>query len=68
MSKEMSFIIFCIENYKSYKKLSGKEVLELFTQNGVFEYLNEFFDVLHTTGHNYINHDIDIYINARKAS
>ena len=34
---------------------------------GVFEYIYEFFDVLHTTGHQYINHDIEIYLQARNA-
>ena len=40
---------------------------ELFEKYGVFEYIYEFFDVLHTTGHQYINHDIDIYLQARNA-
>ena len=68
MSKEMSFTIFCIENYKVYKSLSGQETLALFRQNGVLDYLHEFYDVLHTTGYQYINHDIDIYLKARNAA
>ena len=67
MDKEMEFIIFCIENYKVYKSLTGKQTVELFERYGVFDYLREFYDVLHTTGHNYINNDIDIYLKARKA-
>lgn len=63
----MEFIIFCLENYKVYKSLTGKQTCELFNQYGVFEYLREFYDVLHTTGHNYINRDIDIYLKARNA-
>ena len=63
----MEFIIFCIENYKVYKSLTGKQTVELFERYGVFDYLREFYDVLHTTGHNYINNDIDIYLKARKA-
>jgi hypothetical protein len=54
-----------MENYKSYKSLTGKQVLDLFEKYGVFNYLREFFKVLHTTGYQYINHDIDIYLNAR---
>lgn len=68
MSKEMSFTIFCIENYKVYKSLTGKQTVELFRRYGVFDYLREFYDVLHTTGYQYINHDIDIYLKARNAS
>lgn len=67
MSKEMEFAIFCIENYKYYKQLNGKQILDLFNRYGVFDYLREFYDVLHTTGHHYINHDIDIYLKSRNA-
>ena len=65
MSKEMSFSIFCLENYKIHRNLSGKQAYELFSAYGVFDYLREFYDVLHTTGHNYINNDIDIYLRSR---
>ena len=65
MPKELAFIIFCIENYKVYRQLTGREVVALFSQHGVFDYLREFYDLLQTTGHNYINRDIDIYLHSR---
>ena len=68
MSKEMEFTVFCIENYKLHKSLTGRETYALFERYGVFDYLNEFYDVLHTTGYQYINHDIDIYLGARKVA
>ncbi len=68
MSKEMEFTIFCLESYKDYKKLTGREALLLFDRYGVFDYLREFYDVLHTTGYQYINRDIEIYLKARNAS
>lgn len=67
MSKEMSFTIFCMESYKVHRSLTGKQTAELFRQYGVFDYLREFYDVLHTTGYQYINNDIDIYLKARNA-
>ena len=67
MSKEMTFAIFCIENYKVHRNMTGREVSKLFERYGVFDYIREFYDVLHSTGHNYINNDIDIYLNARGA-
>ncbi len=67
MSKKMQFTIFCLENYKVHKSLTGKQTYTLFKQYGVFDYLYEFYDVLHTTGHRYINNDIDIYIKSRQA-
>lgn len=65
MSKEMNFTIFCLESYKLHRCLTGKEVAKLFNDYDVFNYIYEFYDVLHTTGHNYINNDIDIYLKSR---
>ncbi len=65
MSKEMNFIVFCLENYKIHRNLSGREVFSVFERYGVFDYIREFYDVLHTTGYNYINNDIDIYLSSR---
>ena len=68
MSKEMSFVIFCIESYKVHKSLTGKQTVALFRQYGVFDYLREFYDILHTTGYQYISNDIYIYLKARNAT
>ena len=59
MSKEAKFAVFCLENYKVHKSLTGRQTVELFEKYGVFDYIREFYDVLHTTGYQYINHDID---------
>lgn len=60
------FYDFCTEQYKSAKKLTGRQVAELFTCYGVWEYVYSCFEALHTTGVNYIVEDIDLYIEARK--
>lgn len=62
MSKELPFLIYCIEEYKNYKNLSGKEVLDLFNRYSVCEYIIEFYPALHTTGSKYIIDDIESYI------
>lgn len=67
MSQKTAFAVFCIENYKVHKALTGKQTAELFRRYGVFDYLNEFYDILHTTGYQYINNDIDIYLKSRNA-
>lgn len=67
MSKETEFTVFCMESYKVYKSLSGKQVSDLFSQYDVFDYIREFYDVLHTTSYQYINRDIDIYLKSRNA-
>lgn len=66
MNAETKFIVFCMENYKVHQNLTGKQVAQLFAKYGVFDYIREFYDVLHTTGYQYINNDIDAYLQARK--
>ena len=65
MSKEGNFLIFCIEQYKSAKNLTGKQVIELFRKYRVSEYIMSCFEALHTTGANYIVEDIDLFIDGR---
>lgn len=66
MTKELPFVIYCIEEYKNSKNMSGKDVLELFDRYSVCDYIREFYDVLHTTGPRYFIDDIDAYIESRR--
>lgn len=68
MSKEMKFTVFCIENYKLHRALSGKAVFRLFAEYDVFSYLRECYDTLHTVGAEYLNRDIDEFLKVRGAS
>lgn len=65
MSKEMPFLVYCIEEYKTEKNLTGKEVMSLFCEYAVCEYIKSFYEALHTTGKKYIIEDIDLYIRSR---
>lgn len=60
------FISFCIEQYKTAKGISGEDAMRLLSRYGVLEYLNEFYDVLHTQGRQWLLADIDDFINNRK--
>lgn len=66
MSREAKFAIYCVEEYKKAKSLTGKGVMELFRQYDVLDYLVACYDALHTTGGRYIVEDIDLFIAARK--
>ena len=66
MSRQGDFLIYCTELYKSAKKLTGKQVSELFSHYSVWDYIYSCFEALHTTGANYIVEDIDLYIEARQ--
>ena len=68
MSRQGDFMIFCIEQYKSAKNLTGKQVSELFSRYSVWDYIYSCFEALHTTGTNYIIEDIDLYIEARQTA
>lgn len=65
MSKTLQFKVFCFEAYRAEKKMSGKQAMEIFKKFGVLDYLGECYDVLHTTGREYIIGDIDAFISAR---
>ena len=65
MSKEATFLIYCIEVYKNAKNLTGKQVMKLFGKHRVSEYIVSYFEALHTTGERYIVEDIDLYTAAR---
>ena len=65
MSKQGDFMIYCTEQYKTAKNLTGRQVAELFSRYSVWDYIYSCFEALHTTGANYIVEDIDLYIAAR---
>ncbi len=65
MSKTLEFKAFCFEAYRHEKKLTGRETMKIFKQYGVLDYLGACYDVLHTTGREYIIDDIDLFIKAR---
>lgn len=68
MSREGDFLIYCTEQYKSAKNLTGAQVAELFSRYKVWNYIYSCFEALHTTGENYIISDIDAYIEERKTA
>lgn len=37
----------------------------MFTQYGVMDYIKKYWEVLHTTGYQYMNEDIDEFLEAR---
>lgn len=66
MSSQGKFMIYCAEQYKLAKNLTGKQLAELFSRYRVWEYVYSCYEALHTMGTNYIIEDIDLYIEARK--
>ena len=61
-SKIYKFIIFCLEHYRNFRKISAMEALSSFQKADVFQYLADGYDVLHTQGKDYLVRDIDEFI------
>ena len=57
------FISFCIEQYMNEKNINEDEVVSIFSENNIFDYLNEHYEVLHTQGRQWLIAEIDEIIN-----
>jgi len=66
MSSEGKFLVYCLETYKAAKNMSGRQVMEMFKQYGVIDYILSCYEALHTTGTNYIIEDIDLLVESRR--
>lgn len=65
MSRQGDFLVFCIERYRYYKKLSGKKIVELFEKYNVNDYIIKYYESLHTMSDICIVQDIDDYIKSK---
>ena len=66
MKNITKFLVYCIELYKTTYKLSGREVMQVFTEHGILDYIVECYGALHTTGPEYIIEDIAGLIKERQ--
>ncbi len=62
MSKEATFLIYCMERYRYLKGLSGAEVADIFGRYDIYGYITKYFESLHTMGDSCVIEDIDDYI------
>ena len=68
MSRELPFVIYCVETYKNQKGLTGAEVMDLFGRCGVVGYIRAFYDSLHLIGPKALVEDLDDYIGSRPSA
>ncbi|SHI06420.1 DUF3791 domain-containing protein [Clostridium grantii] len=61
----IEFVSFCIENFKIKYRMKGKDVANLFNENGVIDFLMECYDLLHTQGKEYIISEIQLFLENR---
>lgn len=58
MSIQLEFLIYCIEEYKRRRHISGREAYNLFELKGASRYIIDNYDALHTAGVEYTLDDI----------
>lgn len=64
--KILSFVSFCIEEYKTRGGTDGGRTADLFEKFGVLDYLVEHYEVLHSLGREAILDDIEHFIDVRR--
>jgi hypothetical protein len=62
IENEVLFLGFCVEIYKTEKKISGQDAFNYLYSTGATDYIRNDYEGLHTTGHLYIIDSIDEYI------
>jgi len=60
------FYVLCIEGYKEFCGQNAETVLTRFTEEKVFDFLSENFEVLHSQDKTYIIETIDDFLNSKK--
>lgn len=60
------FLSFCIEQYKMKHGFSGEEVMNLFEEYNVLQYLSDNFEILHTQSRQWLIEEIEDYINNQR--
>lgn len=60
--KKAEFLSWCIEEYAAEKNLNGRDVVNLFSQKKVLDFLGEHYDILHTQGKAYIIETIEDFV------
>jgi len=57
------FLVYVIEEFKHLEKKKIKEVIKLFSEYNIFDYILQHYVVLHTMGGRAIVDEINLYIN-----
>lgn len=60
MTKEIAnYIVYSIEEYKRQKNLDGRTVVEIFRKNKIFDFVEKYYESLHTGSSENLILDID---------
>lgn len=59
---EILFVTFCVEMYARRHSMHGEEVMKLFSEYGVCEFLVESYDPLHSLGREQIIDEVETFL------
>ena len=62
MLKHIEFVIYCLEEYRSAKKLTGRQVIAVFDKYRVYDFIENSYDALHTFSGDEIAWNISRYM------
>lgn len=65
MESQSKFLVYCVEEYKREHHIAGGEVAAHFARHGVFDYLKQFYEALHTMSWQRVLDDIDHYVKSK---
>lgn len=68
MSKEGTYLVFCLERYRHARGLSGRDAAALFRKYNLYDYVMRFFPAFHTMSETLVFEDIDAHISRAKGS
>ena len=62
MLKHMDFVVYCIEEYRNARKLTGRQVIAIFNKYRIYDFIEKSYDALHTYGGEEIMWNISEYM------
>lgn len=62
MSKELRYLVYAMEYYRNVKHLSGFQVAELFSDQGIYQMIEDNYYLYHIESPDLMVTDIDHYI------
>jgi len=66
LTQKERFILFIVEEYRNFSNLSGAEVNKLFKLAGIFDFINDTYEALHTEDLKFILFQIDEIVQKKK--
>ncbi|MDR0799340.1 MAG: DUF3791 domain-containing protein [Dysgonamonadaceae bacterium] len=48
LDSKKQFVVFAVEEYRTRKGIDGKTAIGLFEKSGLLNYIEDFYDILHS--------------------